>query len=872
MPNWLSQFIEPSARSLLKRINALEHSVKDLSDEELASSMGELRLRVENGQTPLSLIPEVFSRVREAGHRTLNMRHFDVQILGGIELARGRIIEMATGEGKTLVATLPACLHALTGQGVHVVTVNDYLAARDSEWMGKLYNFFGFSTGCIQEEMRGNEAEENRLRQEAYGCDITYGTNSELVFDCLRDNLELDLQGRVHRGFHYAIVDEVDLLLIDEAQTPLIISGPGQDEMGLFRRVDRIVRSLQQDRDFKVDRRTRSAALTEDGLTLVEKELDVGALSNPGNLAWMHAVHRSVQAYGIHECDVDYIVEDGSIYIVDEHTGRVSPDKRYSDGLHQALEAKEKLDIRAEDITLAKTSYQHFFRGYKNLCGMTGTAWPEREEFKKIYFRKTVKIPSNRPAVRLDYRSLIYGSMKAKHRAIVEETIRLREAGQPVLVGSVSVRESEEISRLLKSHGVPHEILNAKHHQREAEIICQAGREGAVTISTNMAGRGTDILLGGNAEKLAEQKGEPGNESYTRALTEYRKRCEDERQRVVEAGGLAVIGSGEHESRRIDDQLRGRAGRQGDPGSSRYFLSIKDPVYRTFGDHAALAELKTYLEGLDGQQAEAPIQDSHVERMLAGLRKKVEVENQAIRLDVFKFDTVVHERRENIWSWRLNLIKTTDPQAWREQAHDLIEDLLHRLVAGMDHLLDDKDRPLPESEKYSAAMDRILALAGLERQGDRPSSRAATVDFIQGRYHARFGSDPEIDKALSVWERMTLLRIIDRLWTDCLTDLERVEEGIGLRGYAQLDPFIEYRKEAAILFDRLIFDVQLKAVSNWLAVDPNLAVAEAEDNTVAGATHPLRRKGGRTGPPKRQRAVDRLPKARRGGRRRKKKR
>ena len=866
MTGLFKSIIEPSAKSVLRLVNGLEPEISALSDEELKQKTNKFREELENGGDLVKIMPEAFAVVREVSRRVLGMRHFDVQVLGGVELARGRIVEMATGEGKTLVATLPVCLQALTGKGVHVVTVNDYLAKRDAEWMGPIYNFLGLTVGCVQEEMGRDEMEENEARKSAYACDVTYGANSELVFDCLRDNLIKDPDEAVHRGFHFAIVDEVDLLLIDEAQTPLIISGESEDDPRFFKRVDKLVRTLNEKRHYKADKRTRTAALTEEGLELVERELAVGSLYTPENLEWMHAVHQSLQANAVYERDVDYIVEDGEVFIVDEHTGRVSPDKRFSDGLHQALEAKERVQIKREDITLAKTSYQHYFRGYEGLCGMTGTAWREREEFRKVYFRKVVRVPTHEPMIRKDYRRVAFRNMAEKHRAVIKEIEREHERGRPLLVGTVSVKESEQLSALLGKRGVPHNILNAKHHQREAEIIAQAGRKGAVTISTNMAGRGTDIMLGGNAAMLAKSEKSSGNGKMEEKIAHYERLCEREREEILELGGLHVIGTGEHESERIDRQLRGRTGRQGDPGSSIFFISPDDPVYKKFGQERELPRLKGYLEEFPEDEA---LDDKRAESTLDTLRKKVEIENQAMRLDVLKYDTVVHERRETIWKWRRSLLEAVEANEWKNSVRELFQDLLGTLIEEVRCNLNENEsegRGTKEKSEWRLVLEQILGRSMDDEKND-PEDPDSAAEWIHSRYLARFNSD--LNEALVRWERNVLLDTIDRLWTDYLTELERIEEGIGLRGYGNLDPIVEFRREAGLLFGNLMRDIELHAARVWLALDP-LAMKKDGGSSEKAERTGFSRRGKREDRKRRERATDRLPKIGRGGRRRRK--
>lgn len=857
--SWL---LEPSAASVVRHVNELEPRFAALDDLALRAKTDEFMARLAKGEKPARLVPEAFAAVREAARRTLGMRHFDVQILGGVELARGKLLEMKTGEGKTLVATLPAYLHALYKKGVHVITVNDYLAARDAEWMGPIYRALGLSVGVIQENMADDEQSENELRRKAYAADITYVTNSEVVFDFLRDNLVPVPEEIVQRGFHFAIVDEMDLLLIDEAQTPLIISGKGEDDTGLFITASRLVRTLKKDEHFKADRRTRTAGLTESGQNYVEHALNVGSLSAPANLAVFHALHQCLQAHAVYERDVDYIVEDGNVYLVDEHTGRVSPDKRFSNGLHQALEAKENVAVKSEDTTLAKTSYQQFFRSYPELCGMTGTAYSERDEFLQVYNKRVLRLPTHKPMIRQDYKPILYKTLKAKHRAVLAEVRELHELGRPVLLGTVSVRESEELSELFTRAGLPHNVLNAKQHAKEAQVVAQAGRFKAITISTNMAGRGTDIALGGNPQSLAAEEAEPGSAEYEAALARYGATCQSERERVVAAGGLAIIGTGEHESERIDDQLRGRAGRQGDPGSSIFYLSLDDPVYRKFGDAHGLPELREHLA--DWPEDE-PITAHGVFSELHELRQKVEIENQAIRTDVLKYDLVIHSRREAVWGWRKRLLFASDAAEWRQSVTDLIEDLVRRVAeeiaatppegAGEDGETA-HEAPSP-AEQARAIASRIRGLLITADSPQAPNDLEDLVAKLNADYDARYGT--EIDDLVREWERRSLLTTIDRLWPQFLTDLERVEEGIGLRGYGNLDPVTEFRREAALLFNDFMRDVQQNALRAWLLSDPHreLALASLPQKRQV----PLMRQNRREAPePKRaSRAIDKLP-------------
>jgi preprotein translocase subunit SecA len=758
-------------------IGKLEPELRLLSDDVLGERAGALRERArgapERGDNPEKLddlLVEAFAVGREASRRTLGMRHFDVQLMGGMALHEGLIVEMKTGEGKTLVATLPAFLDAITGDGVHIVTVNDYLAQRDAEWMGPLYRMLGLSVGVILEEMEGDETE---ARKAAYACDVTYGTNHEIAFDYLRDNLAVDPEEIVHRGFSHAIIDEVDFLIIDEARTPLIISGPSHEDADVYDRVDRVTRSLHEGYHYVVEPKTRTANLTDVGIEAVQDGLSIELLTDLRNLELYHAVHQSILAHGVYHRDVDYIVEDARVFIVDEFTGRVSEDKRYADGLHQAIEAKERVEVRAEDRTLAKVTYQTFFGRYRKLSGMTGTAYTEREEFSKTYGRDVQVIPTHKPMIREDFADGIYDTLDDKHDAIIAEILELREKGRPVLVGSTSVRESERISRRLRQADVPHAVLNAKNHSAEAEVIAQAGRRGAVTISTNMAGRGTDIVLGGTGDD-------------TNAPT------------VVAAGGLHVIGTAHHESVRIDDQLRGRAGRQGDPGSSQFIVSLDDEIWQKFG-RADIEEIREALNG--AQERGRPIELGWVERRLRGLQRKVDEENKAIRRDVLKYDLVIHAQRETIYGWRRTLVtgEGYDPE---KLVREVVEDLGD------------------ESEDYAELMAALRALFHVdfdvpaERRGDLYGEVTQRALELLHRREREIGAD-----VLNELGRQILLGSIDELWTDHLSALERLEEGIGLRGYAQVDPVIEWRREATEMWEQLLSMVRRRAVGLWFRVE-----------------------------------------------------
>jgi preprotein translocase subunit SecA len=646
-------------RPIVARIGEMEDGLRKLSDDDLRGKTTAFRQRVANGETLDSILPEAFAVCREAGRRVVNMRHFDVQLIGGMVLHRGCIAEMKTGEGKTLVATLPIYLNALSGKGVHLVTVNDYLARRDAEWMGRIYRFLGLSVGVIVHGL--NDAE----RQQNYRCDVAYGTNSEFGFDYLRDNMKESIERYVQRDLNFAIVDEVDSILVDEARTPLIISGSAEQSADLYGKVDGIIPTLRKDIDYTVDEKAHSAILTDSGVDRVERKLNVGNLYNPENIAWLHHVTQALRAHTLYKRDVNYLIENGEVIIVDEFTGRKMPGRRWSDGLHQAVEAKEQVEIQEENQTLATISYQNYFRLYGKLAGMTGTADTEAEEFHKIYKLEVLVIPTNKSMVRKDHHDLVYKNEKGKFRAVLSELEDCHQRGQPVLVGTVSVEKSEVVASLLRKKGIPHTVLNAKQHEREAIVVAQAGRKGFVTIATNMAGRGTDIILGGNAEMLARAEVDPENaakigheippelqEQYQAALVKWKNTCEEERQLVLDAGGLHILGTERHESRRIDNQLRGRAGRQGDPGSSRFYLSLEDDLMRIFGAE----RIKSIMEWLKMEE-DVPIEHPLINRSIEKAQKQVEGHNFDIRKSLLEYDDVMNQQRKTIYALRRQVLE-----------------------------------------------------------------------------------------------------------------------------------------------------------------------------------------------------------------------
>jgi len=806
--------------------------MQHLDDAGLAAKTDELRKRVADGETVDDVLPEAFAVCREAARRRLGMRHFDVQLIGGMVLHEGKIAEMATGEGKTLVATLPAYLNALTTKGVHIVTVNDYLAKRDAQWMGPVYQALGLSVGVIQHEASftydpAYVTSDIRMtalrpieRRDAYRCDITYGTNNEFGFDYLRDNMRFSLEELVQRPLHYAIVDEVDSILIDEARTPLIISGPSDETTDLYFRIDRIIPKLkraatitegklseieaQQAGDFIVDEKSRTVSLTEQGIASCERLLNIDNLYDPQHIDVLHHVQQGLRAHALFRKDVDYVIKDGEVIIVDEFTGRMMPGRRWSDGLHQAVEAKEGVRIERENQTLATITFQNYFRMYDKLAGMTGTAETEAEEFAKIYKLDVTVVPTNRSLIRVNAPDVVYKTEREKFNAVVDDIIARHEAGQPVLVGTVSIEKSERLAALLKKRGVRHEVLNAKYHEREAEIIAQAGREGAVTIATNMAGRGTDILLGGNPDFLSKEilrkKGvDPATAAAdvrTAALAEARKVTEPEHARVVEHGGLHIVGTERHESRRIDNQLRGRSGRQGDPGSSRFYLSLEDDLLRIFGSQ----RIQKIMDRLGMEEGE-PIEHRLVTRAIATAQKRVETHNFEIRKHLLEYDDVMNKQREIIYGMRRQIL---DGESQADTVGEWIEDLtsgtLDAYAPGDSHP-EDWDMAALGEALYRQFDVRIPA-ARLEDLGTRAELDEVVGEAVRARYAERERElGPDLLRAL---ERHEMLIVIDTQWKDHLLSIDHLKEGIGLRGYGQRDPLTEYKKEAFDLFQDMV--------------------------------------------------------------------
>jgi preprotein translocase subunit SecA len=801
-------------RPIVEQINALESGLAPLSDHDLADKTQEFKKRLGSGETLEDILPEAYAVCREMSRRKLNMRHFDVQLIGGVILHRGRIAEMKTGEGKTLVATLPVYLNALEGKGAHLVTVNDYLAKRDAQWMSVLYHALGLSVGIIQHDASflfdpTYEASDKRLqslrpctRPEAYRADITYGTNNEYGFDYLRDNLVVtDLAQCVQRELNFAIVDEVDSILIDEARTPLIISGPTDETTDLYYRINAIIPQLKPEHDYTIEEKTKTASLTEDGNVRVEKLLGVDNLYDPDHMDLVHHVVKALQAYALYKRDVDYVVKDGEVIIVDEFTGRLMPGRRWSDGLHQAVEAKEGVKIANENQTLASVTFQNYFRMYKKLSGMTGTADTEAAEFAKIYNLDVNVVPTNRKMIRLDYADVVYRTEKEKFSAIVEEIKECHERGQPVLVGTISIEKSERLAGFLSRNGVKHNVLNAKQHEREAEIIAQAGHKGAVTIATNMAGRGTDILLGGNPDFMFKQiLYREENLSDARKLEifeQIRTDCEKDKQEVIAAGGLHILGTERHESRRIDNQLRGRAGRQGDPGSSRFYLSLEDDLMRIFASER-VSQLMLKL----GMEEGVPIEHGMVTRAIANAQKKVEAHHFEIRKQLLEYDDVMNKQREVIYQHRRAVLGGTN-----------LKDDLRNMIDG---LVESALNIYCPAEQYSEEWD-IKGLAELMQgqfgfditQGKndggeafRTMGRDALLEDLRTQVRDAYDRreqdlGPELMRFL---EKTFMLQVIDHHWKDHLLGMDHLRDGIGLRGYGQKDPLIEYKREGYDLF------------------------------------------------------------------------
>ena len=825
--------------AVVAKINALEPQMQQLSDADLQAKTEEFKQRYQRGETLDALLPEAFAVCREGGRRILGMRHFDVQLIGGMVLHSGKISEMKTGEGKTLVATLPTYLNAISGLGVHVVTVNDYLARRDSEWMGKLYRFLGLSVGVIVHGLTDEQ------RRDEYAADITYGTNNEFGFDYLRDNMKFSLDDYVQRGFNFAVVDEVDSILIDEARTPLIISGPTEESTDKYYIIDRIIPKLEKGAvqeveantlsgkkkvysgDFTVDEKARSASLTEQGVLKVEKLLAIDNLYDPRHIETLHHVNQALRAHALYRRDVEYVVKDGEVLIVDEFTGRLMPGRRWSDGLHQAVEAKEGVKIESENQTLATITFQNFFRMYSKLSGMTGTADTEAEEFHKIYKLDVVVIPTNRPLLRPDYPDVIYKTEREKFTAVIEDIKEHYESGQPSLVGTISIEKSEVLSELLRKQGVPHFVLNAKQHEREAEIVAQAGRKHAVTIATNMAGRGTDILLGGNPSGLIKQwqieHPEATEEQVAQQLEQFKETCAREHDEVVALGGLHIIGTERHESRRIDNQLRGRSGRQGDPGSSRFYLSLQDDLLRIFGSER-VAKIMDILKIQDGEA----ITHVMINKSIENAQKKVEAHNFEIRKHLIDYDDVMNKQREVIYTQRREILAGSDiRESFLEMMDETIEDIIKAYAYEADAPLDWDWESLSEVIYRCFSLQMELTremIARLNADGLRTLLKEQVTALFDEKLE-EYGEEL-IDHLIKV----VMLQAIDIHWKDHLLNIDHLKEGIGLRGYGQKDPKQEYKKEAFHLFMDMIIRIREETVEKvfWVQIESEEDIEELE--------------------------------------------
>ena len=822
---------------LVDKVLSLEEEYKALSDHELQAKTGEFKERLQNGGTLDDILPEAFAACREADWRVLGMRPYPVQIIGGIILHQGRIAEMKTGEGKTLVATLPAYLNALSGKGVHIVTVNDYLAKRDSEWMGKVYRFMGLTVGLVIHGVMG------QAKKDAYAADITYGTNNEFGFDYLRDNMAIYAQELVQRGHSFAIVDEVDSILIDEARTPLIISGQGEKSTQLYTLVDQFVSRLKCQRiakvdtkeeedpdidaDYIVDEKARTATLTARGIAKAEQAFNIENLADPENTTLSHHINQAIKAHGVMKKDIDYVVKDGQVIIVDEFTGRLMFGRRYNEGLHQAIEAKEHVEVANESKTLATITFQNYFRLYDKLSGMTGTAMTEEEEFGTIYELDIVEIPTNKPVQRIDHHDVVYKTEAGKLRAVVNQIAECHEKGQPVLVGTVSIEKSEQLSDMLKKRGIKHNVLNAKNHEKEAEIVAQAGKMGAVTVATNMAGRGTDIMLGGNAEYLAKadlrkagmsdeliaeatgyadtdnQEILDARKQYADAEAKYKESIKAEADKVREVGGLFILGTERHESRRIDNQLRGRAGRQGDPGESRFYLSLEDDIMRLFGSERVMGMMEKL-----GVDEDTPIEQKMLTNAIENAQKQVESRNFQTRKNVLQYDDVMNTQREVIYKERRKVLDGEDLQ---ESIQNMLHNTVENAIRG--HMGEQKHMTAEDFREATAQFRNMFLKPGeleLTDEELQQYDEDGLVDLVVGKakevYAAReqeFGSP-----LMRELERVLMLRVVDEYWMDQIDAMNDLKQGIGLRGYAQTDPVVAYKKEGYEMFEQMIAAIQ----------------------------------------------------------------
>jgi preprotein translocase subunit SecA len=794
------------------KINQLEPQMQKLSDDQLKAKTEEFKSRLQKGETVEQILPEAFAVCREASVRSLGMRHYDVQLIGGMVLNRGSISEMRTGEGKTLVATLPVYLNALTGKGVHVVSVNDYLITRDCEWMSRLYNWLGLTTGVIKHGLTDAE------RRTAYAADITYATNNELGFDYLRDNMKFDLGDYVQRKPNYAIVDECDSILIDEARTPLIISGPAEASTDKYYQIDKIIPHLKKDIDFKIEEKSKSATLTEEGNSTVERLLQLNNLYDPENIEILHHVNQALRAHHLYRLDVEYMIKDGEIVIVDEFTGRLMPGRRWSDGLHQAIEAKEKVEVKNENQTLATITFQNYFKMYEKLAGMTGTADTEAVEFKKIYNLDVVVIPTNKPIRRNDVEDIVFKTEEAKYKAITRDIKERHAKGQPVLVGTASIEKSETLSKWLKREGVRHDVLNAKHHEREAEIIALAGRKGSVTIATNMAGRGTDIKLGGNDEVLAKKAvGLEEGPEYIDALSRFRNQCESEKGEVINAGGLYIVGTERHESRRIDNQLRGRAGRQGDPGESRFYLSLEDNLMRIFNGER-IQKIMTMLNIPE----EEPITHKMVTNAIEGAQRKVEGHHFDVRKNLLDFDNVMNLQRNAIYKMRRQILEGKDIE---RTLLDMLGDVVSVTL----------DTHVPQDAKPADWNVEGLNNALMNQFGFKvDTANVQSADKIQEEIASKVKTIFEHQKKsmgpfFEQISKMIMLNAIDQRWKEHLYTIDKVKEGINLRAYGQKDPLNEYKKEAFKAFEYLSNLIKSDTIEKVMRVQ---LVADAAEEAI----------------------------------------
>ena len=845
---------------IVEKINNLEPEIEKLTDAELKAKTDEFKQRLQKGETLDDILPEAFATVREASKRVLGMRHFDVQLIGGIILHQGRIAEMKTGEGKTLVATLPVYLNALTGKGVHVVTVNDYLAKRDSEWMGKLYKFLGLSVGLVVAMMNPSE------KKKAYAADITYGTNNEYGFDYLRDNMVIHKQDMVQRELNYAIVDEIDSILIDEARTPLIISGTAAESSDLYSKADDFVKRLKaktiieedtknidqaednEKYDYVIDLKAKSATLTEKGTKKAEEYFKVNNLNDIENSDLVHYINKALHAHGIMKKDIDYIVKDGEVLIVDEFTGRIMYGRRYSDGLHQAIEAKEHVKIANESKTLATITFQNYFRMYNKLSGMTGTAMTEEAEFREIYNLDVISIPTNKPMIRKDLNDIIYKNEKAKFRAVVQDIKNSHEKGQPVLVGTVSIENSEKLSNILKREGIKHEVLNAKYHEKEAEIIAQAGKFGAVTIATNMAGRGTDIMLGGNSEYLAKQEMRknkvPENlieesntyyetddqeilrarEKFNELEKKYDEEIKEEKEKVLAVGGLKIIGTERHESRRIDNQLRGRSGRQGDPGESKFYIGLDDDLMKIFG-----GDMITKVYNAVGMDESIPIENKIISNAVESAQKKVEGRNFSIRKNVLKYDDVMNAQREIIYKQRRQVL---DGENLKDNILNMIKSLAEEVV--ISQFAGDND---VNQEALNTNIKNIFGVDISDFVNENAKDSNKIIEKLQevalseyDKKEAEIGSEE-----LRELERVVMLKVVDQKWMDHIDAMDELKDGIGLRAYGQQDPVVKYRIEGMDMFDEMVLDIKHDVVQMMMNLRKQDEVKREETAKITGA-------------------------------------